>query len=954
MMAIDQNEPLLLQPERHFFGVERPFLDSVGSWMMAQADDAALPDLSNFVVVVQGARTARSLEQRFALAADQAGVLLVPPRVMTPGEALFVLFQTQFSLVTAGDFAIHAAWTTALEELENDKKLLLGMESSRPFSSAQRGLAATLAAVDAELVAGCLDARQVARVLRTNPDAPERAVRRWDVFGEVCDAAQGHLARWGLQDPSRRKAELAELGVPRPGIRLVLAGVPDFDPMFLKGFERLAGRSDVLIFSEEGPGFDAWGRVVPEYWVGRKLELEGGGLAVPEDSLAQAGRIAEWVVRREGAVIVAPDETEIPGLIDAMQARGEHVRASSAKSFSQTRPFRVLRLAARFLDRPLDSPPAFPVVAEMVRQQDFRHKLGDLEVILDKFQACHLPAKFEPSRYPEGEISEPLLKLEEALQNLLPIKTCPNSVSGLARFFNELLLEIFGAATADDTIPTGRAILRPFKALYEAFTLLQSCVIDLEIRPADFLSMVLDSLEGGSVPAMSSGRETEIIGWLELLSEDAPAVAIASVCEGIVPASPVAHPFLPGGLRETLGLRPDKRRLARDAYIMATAARIRPHGLLICAPRKSAAGDPLRPSRILLQGFSGRSLAARLLNLFVERAENAPPSQETRTGRLQLPDVEPSSVTSLSQSAFGAYLRSPKLFYFANVLRLELPDDNAQEIDSLLGGSLVHEVLGQFANDSSIRESTEEAVIRRSLIDSFESLFSETFAGLQPATVDFQKDALLEKLAMFAHVQAQLSTEGWKIFYAEQSDRKGDQLCRDLLLPDGKTIQIRGRIDRIDIHPATGLWRVIDYKTGANPIEPDKAHFSPTTARTSQRWDFACSADGSLRWKGLQFPLYRWLLDNPEGKILPGWKAGNPADFVYFFLPEDPTKAGISSVFSDDKLLEGLTMARLTAARILAGEFDDNPDPLTQEDPIFRALCGLSNLVSDDEEEDDE
>ena len=921
---------------------------------MEQAEDPRLPDLSNLLVVVQGARTARSLEQRLALAADRAGVLLVPPRVTTPGDAPSVLFHRPSSLATAGAFGVHAAWVSALEELGQEKKLALGLEKSRLFSSAQRDLASTLFVVDAELVAGCLDADMVASVLRANPDAPERAARRWDVFGEVSKAAQKNLAQWGLQDPSRRKAELSEHGVPRPGMRLVLAGLPDFDPMFLKGFERLTDHSDVLIFAEEGPGFDTWGRVVPEYWVGRKLELEGGGIAAPEDSLDQAGRIAEWIVRRQGSVIVAPDEAEIPGLIDAMQAKGQQVRASAAKTFSQTRPFRVLRLAARFLDRPLDSPPAFPVVAEMVRQQDFRGKLGHLEFVLDEFQASHLPAKFEPSRYPKGDISENLLMLEEDLQKLLPIKTCPNSIPELARFFNELLLEIFGAATADDTTPAGRAILRPFKALYEVFTLLQSSAMNVQIRPADFLSMVLDSLEGGSVPAMSSGRETEIIGWLELLSEDAPAVAISSVCEGMVPASPVAHPFLPGGLRETLGLRPDKRRLARDAYIMATAARVRPHGLLICAPRKSAAGDPLRPSRILLQGFSGKSLAARLLNLFAERTENEPPAQETRTVRLQLPGVEAASITSLSQSAFGAYLRSPKLFYFANVLRLQLPDDSAQEIDSLLGGSLVHAVLGQFANNSSHRESTEEVVIRKSLFAAFESLFTETFAGLQPAMVDFQKDALLEKLAMFAHVQAQLSKEGWKIVYAEKSDGRGDQLSRELLLPDGKTIKIRGRIDRIDCHPETGRWRVIDYKTGASPVEPDKAHFSLTKARSSDRWDFACSADGSTRWKGLQFPLYRWLLDIPEGEILPGWKAGTPADFVYFFLPEDPTKAGISTVFLEDKLAEGMDMAVRTAERILDGEFDENPDPLTQEDPIFRALCGLSNLVADDPEEDAE
>jgi hypothetical protein len=96
------------------------------------------------------------------------------------------------------------------------------------------------------------------------------------------------------------------------------------------------------------------------------------------------------------------------------------------------------------------------------------------------------------------------------------------------------------------------------------------------------------------------------------------------------------------------------------------------------------------------------------------------------------------------------------------------------------------------------------------------------------------------------------------------------------------------------------------------------------------------------------------LLDHPGAKPLQDWKPKSPADFHYFFLPEDPAKAGISAAFPDDKLAEGMEMAALIAARILAGEFGDNPDPLRQEDPVFRALCGLSNLVSSDEEEDAE
>ena len=46
---------------------------------------------------------------------------------------------------------------------------------------------------------------------------------------------------------------------------------------------------------------------------------------------------------------------------------------------------------------------------------------------------------------------------------------------------------------------------------------------------------------------------------------------------------------------------------------------------------------------------------------------------------------------------------------------------------------------------------------------------------------------------------------------------------------DGQSILVRGKVDRVDRHPAHG-WRVLDYKTGERSTTPARVHGPPHPA----------------------------------------------------------------------------------------------------------------------------
>src|SRR6185436_7200592 len=173
-----------------------------------------------------------------------------------------------------------------------------------------------------------------------------------------------------------------------------------------------------------------------------------------------------------------------------------------------------------------------------------------------------------------------------------------------------------------------------------------------------------------SVPPAGGEPAVELLGWLELPLDDAPLI-LTGFNEGRVP-EPVGGPsLLRDELRRRLGLAGDEARQARDAYfVCALAASGRE--LALVTGRRTAAGDPLLPSRLLFH-CPDPEVPARLSRWLPRDDEEAAPDASPAASAAPalppapsrqpplLPPAEP--ITSLRVTSFKLYLQSPYRFY---------------------------------------------------------------------------------------------------------------------------------------------------------------------------------------------------------------------------------------------------------------------------------------------------
>ena len=125
-----------------------------------------------------------------------------------------------------------------------------------------------------------------------------------------------------------------------------------------------------------------------------------------------------------------------------------------------------------------------------------------------------------------------------------------------------------------------------------------------------------------------------------------------------------------------------------------------------------------------------------------------------------------------------------------------------------------------------------------------DAILAERFGLEVPAVVALQGESAKRRLRRFAAMQAARAAEGWKVVATE----------RRMRVVYGHT-EVKGRCDRIDFNPSTGIWCVIDYKTW------DKAERAVAYTDVADKE----TGESHREWHSLQLPLYCAMLDaDPE------------------------------------------------------------------------------------------
>lgn len=821
-------------------------------WFMDLAGEDAL-DLSRTLVATLGARAGRVLVTLLAQACQEQGLAFSPPQAVTAGRLAESLAPAPSP---AGEIHRTLAWRVVLGEASDDI-----LRAVLPHADEPTQWADELAQAAEELARGGLRCEDVARAELPPLEDPER----WQAMAALQQRYEAVLDRAGMVDPSLHAIDAAErVGASYDAI--VLLGCVDLFNLARALLRRADGAVHALVPLDTGLHAD--GVVDEAYWHDTEIEVDPHDVFVtggPEEQGALAVRAA---VDMDTTAIGTADESLAGAVRRAADGHRLSIHVAWGASVSTSGPGRLLgdiglvlrersfAAMARLLRN--------PVVAASLTAEDERPV--QLPSALDDYEAAALPASaFGTLPIGDERVGRARRVVVHARKAVL---SALSSLRGKPRTFREWAPAIESALVAllnPSQEQLGLTSITAIEAIGQQLRTLAALPDSLDQRPVpahEAILLVLSQLAQRGTPGEPGGEDLDVLGWLELPLDPSPALVVMGAHHSALPGPSTPGPLLTEGLRRSLGLPGESRKLARDAASMATLLggnrRVR-----FVVGTVDTSGEPLLPSTLLLRG-SGDGPARvleRVRSAFeTPPAEPAPERCSYRVGVMQdLP-----AITSLAVTSFRTYIESPYLFYLRHALKLREiePRPLIARLEANTFGTLLHEALRRFAREPDTRDVLEEGTIRQLMHAGLWEATEQLTGPERSATTLSQIDAAERRLAAFACVEAQRRAAGWRTIEVEWSP--GEQ---PMLGESG--VSLRGAIDRIDWHEQTRALALLDYKTADAGKGPNQTHRR---------------RDGS--WIDLQLPLYE-ILAQP---VAMQYELGEPPTLGYVTLSGSDAK----------------------------------------------------------------
>ncbi len=714
-------------------------------------------------------------------------------------------------------------------------------------------------------------------------------------------AGTAEAARWSdlarlLQRATASDAAAARLAFaaspqrPETCDHVVVAAVPDLQPLVLRALENLAVPVTILVPGpEDESAFDAWGRPEPAFWADR--DPGWADFAREVQIAARPDPLELPPLPAETLEIGLLDRTLLPALRDAYPAHALH--DPTGQPLHDHWLIRTLgTVAATATDATFDQ------AVDLLRHGALRAWLGpmDLDAALaeaDAIQAKHFPATLRAARAWMAEAAPLAVATAKLEITFATLRGNPLPALGeLAAQLADALRPSLAARDAADlaTVLAGlRAALDALAPLAEDFPRLSA---------AEWMRTLHESLASPRLYPERPAPAIEASGWLELPWSESPHLLLAGANLGRLPVPLAGEFLLPERARETLGLPTTAHRQARDAYLLARLLAARAPGAVVALVLQlDTESSPLQPSPLLFAG-AGDTLPARVDRLF---AEPRPPHPDPawHPGWLFDPPVI-EMPRRISVTDFSRYLDCPFTFYLGRVVKMDRHAPAADELDAAQFGDLLHYALENWARDETAVHAREPAPIAAALDAHVDRWVRRELGRNLPLPLQIQVESARRRLLAFAEWQARDAAAGWRV---EGVELRFEDLLGHPWEIDGWTIA--GRIDRIDRNETDGRRRVIDYKTFDNPDDPAKKH--RRGFRLERDWppDYARSGEPPRLWTNLQLPLYRQLLIE---------SGADPAllHVGYFNLPKTIAETGLQLW---DELDDTLAASALTCAR---------------------------------------
>lgn len=912
-----------------FLDPSQPALVAAADYLLAGFTSHSAADLSNLVVVVPGGRAGRRLLEILVDRCEAAEVIFTPPQITTVGQLPELLYQAKRPF--ADDLVQQLAWADALRKSDRNRLLAVVAQPPADEDTARwLELGRLVQEQHRELASDGLNFADVVR--RGAALDGFREEDRWRVLADIQRAYLATLDGLGLWDRQTARLfaiEHRECHSDRP---IVLIAGADLNQSLRQMLDQVAQHVTALIYAPESwsERFDSHGCLIPAIWQQVVLDIPENCLVSTDDPADQADAVVRRIAQLDGRfraeeiTIGLPDERLVPQLVRQLNECQVPNRYGPGMPLSGSAVYRLLADLGSLLETK-----RYAEFAAIVRNPDIEAWLlndgvrpGWVE-LLDEYFNDHLPTRIDGTWLGGGETSLVLSAVYERIKRLTapltgPARTLEQWLPAIGR----VVREVYGARTFDLENAADRTAWKAGSAVQDALGELARIPAALMpvMSAAESLELLLDRLRSQQLAPAASDAAIELVGWLELPLDDAPALIVTSFNEGFVPSSINADLFLPGALRTALGLDDNARRYARDAYAVSTLL-VPWRETTFLVARRNQDSDPLAPSRLL---FAARpeTVARRALRFF--GSAKAPAARPPLAGGLtatrrdfafDVPRPQPldEPLARMSVTSFASYLACPYRFYLTRVVGLSSINDDATELDGAAFGSLAHQVLEQFGRREQ-RDSDDADTIADTLNYLLNQQVARQFGKHPGAAVLIQVEQLRLRLRALAQWQADRRAGGWRIEHAELSFSENP----GPFLVDGEPMLLTGRIDRIDVHEQTGERQILDYKTSDGGDKPDQTHRK------------------SGAWVDLQLPLYRHLAR--------GLGIDQPVGLGFILLPKSSADVGLAlAPWTDPELADADETAREVVRQVRQQQFwpPKEPPPAFSEELASICLDGV-------------
>ncbi|NLT67456.1 MAG: hypothetical protein GXX84_12715 [Acidobacteria bacterium] len=247
----------------------------------------------------------------------------------------------------------------------------------------------------------------------------------------------------------------------------------------------------------------------------------------------------------------------------------------------------------------------------------------------------------------------------------------------------------------------------------------------------------------------------------------------------------------------------------------------------------------------------------------------------------------------ISATSLEGYAKCPRSYFFSHVLGISPPEELSFEPGQWLGwaerGSLLHDFYCRFLVElKEKKEKRDTAKHRKRAAQVLDQVIAEWKAQIPPpseSVFDAERSALHRSIGIFLEEESRISIHGrgtpehFEISFGFKDSGMADPV--EIKLPGGKSIFLRGRIDRIDKLAKPGTWAVWDYKTGsAYGFKPGQYTAGGTQL---QHILYGCAAEQVLAKMGKKNPVvavsgYLFTTERSDGNFCFVRDAGRRAE----------------------------------------------------------------------------